>query len=133
MRRLFFALLMLLPLAAGAEDSNDVRGTKSGCKDFTATGSFVSFTSADLEDAAGSSTLASGLYWTEVTVTGTSATVYVCTAAAASCGADTTNKRAVASGAALTLPMRGLATATVALRAANGTTGHLCGYFRSTP
>lgn len=135
MRLFRFAFLALLLLAgvAHAEDAQDVRGNYVGCKDVTATGSWVSYTSADLENAAGSAVLGSGLYYTEVALTQPSASVYLCHTAAGSCGADTTNKRSVASGAALVVPMRGLGVQTIALRAANGTTVQLCAYFRASP
>jgi len=118
---------------AHAEDSRDVRGTRHGCQDITATGGWDTLTSASLENQQGSAALASGLYWSEILVKGGSATVYVCEAAAASCGSGTTNKASVATGATLMLPLYGLSVTSVAIYAANGTTLQVCGYFRTTP
>jgi hypothetical protein len=135
---LAFATLAALLCLAGpcrAEDAQDVRGTKSGCLDVTADGNWTSYTSASLEDESGTAALAASLYWTEVAVYNGSASVYVCQTAAASCHAagDTTNKRVVLTGAAWVLPVRGKGVQTVAIKAANGTTYQLCGYFRTTP
>jgi len=119
---------------ARAEDAQDVRGTKSGCQDVTIGAAWSDFTSSGLENAQGSGALGSGLYWTEISVANTSASLFICLAAGASCGADTTNKRLVPSGGVWVLPLRGLSTQTIALRAgAAGVTGQLCGYFRATP
>ena len=63
---------------AHAEDSQDVRGTRHGCKDVTASGGWDTLTSADLESQTGSAALSSGLYWTEIVVKDGSAAVYVC-------------------------------------------------------
>ena len=41
---------------AHAEDSQDVRGTRHGCKDVTASGGWDTLTSADLESQTGSAT-----------------------------------------------------------------------------
>lgn len=135
-RVLALALLALcLATTASAEDSNDVRGTRSGCLDVTADGNWTSYTSASLEDESGTAVLAASLYWTEVAVYNGSASVFVCQAAAASCHAagDTTNKRVVLTGAAWVLPVRGKSLQTIAIKAANGATFQVCGYFRTTP
>jgi len=118
---------------AHAEDSQDVRGTRHGCKDVTATGGWDTLTSADMESQAGSAVLASGLYWTEIMVKDGSAAVYVCETTGASCGSGTGNKMSVATGATLVLPMRGLSVTSIAVYAAAATTVQVCGYFRTAP
>ena len=118
---------------AHAEDSQDVRGTRHGCKDVTATGGWDTLTSADLEDSKGSAVLASNLYFTELLVLNGSAHSHVCLAASASCGSGTANKVKVASGAALMLPMRGLSVQSVSIYATASTTLQVCGYFRTAP
>ena len=128
-----FAVVFGLASIARAEDSQDIRGTKHGCKDVTASGGWDTLTSADLESQTGSAVLASGLYWTEILVKSGSATVYVCEAAGASCGTGTGNKLSVASGAALTLPLRGLSVTSVAIYATAAATLQVCGYFRTSP
>ena len=128
-----FALVFGLTSAARAEDSNDIRGTDHGCKDVTASGGWDTLTSADLESQRGSAVLSASLYWTEILVKGGSAAVYVCEAAGASCGTGTGNKLSVASGAALTLPLRGMSIQSVAIYAAAATTVQVCGYFRKSP
>ena len=117
---------------ARAEDALDVRGTKHGCADVTATGDWATLTSASLENAAGSSALAASLYWTEVFISGGSADVYLCEAAAASCGVGTGNKQKVPTAGAIALPLRGLGIQSIATYAANGTTFQICGFFRAT-
>ena len=83
-RTLLTALVVVFLLAFGlasvarAEDKDDVRGTRHGCKDVTASGGWDTLTSADLESQTGSAALASGLYWTEIMVKDGSAAVYVC-------------------------------------------------------
>ena len=128
-----FFLAMTLSGLAHAEDSQDIRGTKHGCADVTATGGWDTLTSSNLENQSGSTVLASGLYWTELLVKDGSATVYVCEAAGASCGAGTGGKMSIAGGAALALPLRGLSVTSVAVYAAVGTTLQVCGYFRTSP
>lgn len=118
---------------AHAEDSQDVRGTRHGCVDVTATGGWDSLTSASLESTASGTSLAASLYWTELLVLNGSADVYVCLTTGASCGTGTGNKLKVASGAALTLPLRGLSTQSVAVYATASTTLQVCGYFRTAP
>ena len=124
---------------ARAEDLNDVRGTRHGCVDVTATGGWDTLTSASLENSTGSAALSASLYWTEVLVKDGSATVYLCLAAAASCGAGTGNKLAVAAGSSITLPLRGVAPSgssgvqSIAVYAAAATTVQVCGFFRSAP
>lgn len=131
---LTIAILTLVPgKMAFAEDAQDIRGNKHGCKDVTATGAWDSITSADLENQSGSTALASGLYWTELLVKSGSATVYVCEAAGTSCGTGTGNKLSVASGAVIVLPLRGLNTTSVAIYATAATTVQVCGYFRANP
>lgn len=117
--------------AARAEDALDIRGTKHGCQDVTASGGWDTLTSASLENQQGAAALSASLYWTEVVVKGGSAAVYVCEAAAASCGSGTANKMAVATGATLVLPLRGLSVQSIAVYAAIGTTVQVCGYFRT--
>lgn len=118
---------------AHAEDSQDVRGTRHGCKDVTGTGGWDTLTSADMESQTGSAVLASGLYWTEIMVKDGSAAVYVCETAGASCGAGTGNKMSVATGATLVLPLRGVSPTSVAIYATAATTVQVCGYFRTSP
>lgn len=125
--------------AARAEDLNDVRGTRHGCVDVTATGGWDTLTSASLENSTGSAVLSASLYWTEVLVKDGSATVYLCLAAAASCGAGTGNKLSVAAGSSITLPLRGITPSgssgvqSIAVYAAAATTVQVCGFFRSAP
>ena len=129
------AFIVALGLAriARAEDSQDVRGTRHGCADVTATGGWDSLTSASLESTQSGSALPASLYWTEVLVINGSANVYLCLTTGASCGTGTGRKPRVASGGALSLPLRGLNTQSVAVYAANGTTLQVCGYFRTAP
>ena len=133
---LFCAIITSCGLAvpAGAEDQYDIRGTKHGCTDFTVGAAWATYTSASLEDQAGSAVLGASLYWTEIMIKAPSAAVYICEAAAASCGANTTNKLSVASGATIVLPLKGLAGQSIALQGSGaGVTGQLCGYFRVSP
>lgn len=138
-RTLLAALVVVFLLAFGlasvarAEDKDDVRGTRHGCKDVTASGGWDTLTSADLESQTGSAALASGLYWTEIMVKDGSAAVYVCETAGASCGAGTGNKMSVATGATLVLPLRGISPTSVAIYATAATTVQVCGYFRVNP
>lgn len=135
---MLFLLLGLTHLAR-AEDMHDIRGTRRGCVDVTGTAAWVTLTSASLENSTASSALAASLYWTEITVKDGTGAVQLCLNAAASCGADTTNKDNIASGAALTLPLRGLPQGTasgiqsVAVYAGVATTFQVCGYFRVSP
>ena len=135
----FSALLgLLLILAvtpvARAEDAKDIRGNYHGCLDYTFSATeWATLTSASLENMAGVSTLAASLYWTEIMVKGASATVYVCEAASASCGAGPSNKVSVATGATLVLPLRGTGVKSVAIYSEDGTTAQVCGYFRAVP
>lgn len=128
-----FACAFGVARLARAEDKDDVRGNFHGCADVTATGGWDSLTSASLESSLGSSTLAASLYWTEVLVVNGSADVYLCLTTGASCGTGTAGKLKVASGAALSLPLRGLATRSVAVYATAATTLQVCGYFRVQP
>lgn len=128
-----FAIVFGLTSIARAEDSQDIRGTRHGCTDLTTTGAWDELTSASLEDMRGSSALAASLYWTELFIKGGSATVYVCEAASADCGSNTTNKLSVASGASITLPLRGLSLRTVSIQATASTTVQVCGFFRTAP
>lgn len=128
-----FAIVFGLTSIARAEDSQDIRGTDHGCKDVTASGGWDTLTSADLESQRGSAVLSASLYWTELLVKSGSATVYVCETAGASCGSGTANKLSVASGAALTLPLRGMSVQSVAIYATAATTVQVCGYFRKSP
>jgi hypothetical protein len=128
-----FAIVFGLTSIARAEDSQDIRGTRHGCTDLTTTGAWDELTSASLEDMRGSSALAASLYWTELFIKGGSAVVYVCEAAAADCGSNTTNKLSVASGASITLPLRGLSLRTVSIQATASTTVQVCGFFRTAP
>ncbi len=132
---LLVVLLVLLGLThlAHAEDAYDVRGTKHGCADLTATGGWDTLTSASLENQQAAAALSASLYWTEVLVKGGSAAVYVCEATGTSCGTGTGNKLSVATAGSLSLPLRGLNTQSIAIYAANGTTVQVCGYFRSAP
>lgn len=131
---LTIAILTLVPgKMALAEDAQDIRGTKHGCKDVTASGGWDSLTSADLESQTGSAALSSGLYWTELMIKSGSATVYVCEAVGTSCGTGTGNKLSVASGAVVVLPLRGINTTSVAVYATAATTLQVCGYFRVSP
>lgn len=128
-----FIIAFGLVRLAHAEDSQDVRGTRHGCKDVTASGGWDTLTSADLESQTGSAVLASGLYWTEIMVKSGSAAVYVCETTGASCGSGTANKMSVATGGVLVLPMRGLSVTSIAVYAAAATTVQVCGYFRTAP
>ena len=128
----FFAALGIARVAQ-AEDAQDIRGTKHGCVDHTATGGWDTLTSASLENQQGSAVLAASLYWPEILIKSGSAAVYVCETTAASCGAGTTNKMSVATGATLVLPMRGLSAQSIAVYATAATTVQVCGYFRSSP
>ena len=128
-----FIIAFGLVRLAHAEDSQDVRGTLHGCKDVTASGGWDALTSADLEDSEGSAVLAASLYFTEIMVLNGSAHAHICLAAAASCGTGTANKVKVASGAALVLPLRGLASQAVSIYAAAATTLQVCAYFRKAP
>lgn len=118
---------------AAAEDANDVRMTKHGCVDVTASGGWDDLTSASFENQQGSAALSAGLSFTELLVKDGSAAVYVCEAAGAGCGATTANKMKVTSGAALTVPLRGLSVATVSVFAAVSTTVQVCAGFRASP
>ena len=118
---------------AVAEDMYDIRGTKHGCADVVATGGWDDLTSASLENMQGSAALGASLYWTEVIVKSGSAAVYLCEAAGAGCGANTANKLSVATGASLTIPLRGLVVQTIAVLAAGATTVQVCGFFRASP
>jgi len=128
-----FALVFFLASLARAEDSQDIRGNYHGCKDVTASGGWDTLTSVDLESQTGSAVLSASLYWTELLIKSGSAAVYVCEAAGASCGTGTGNKLSVASGAALTLPLRGMSVQSVAIYATAATTVQVCGYFRKSP
>lgn len=130
---LVFLVVFGLARLARAEDAQDVRGTRHGCKDVTASGGWDTLTSADLENMQGSAVLASGLYWTELLIKDGSASVYVCEAAGASCGVGTGNKLSVAAGASVVLPMRGLTATSVAIYATAATTVQVCGFFRTVP
>lgn len=135
---LLVAILVLLglPHLARAEDMHDIRGTKHGCVDFSVTNAaWTTYTSASLENMQGSTALAASLYWTQIQIINGDGPVYVCEAAAASCGADTTNKLEVATAAASIDPARGLSIQSVSLTGAGlaATTGQLCGFFRSAP
>lgn len=121
---------------ARAEDMHDVRGTRHGCVDFSVTNAaWTTYTSASLENMQGSTALAASLYWTQIQVINGDGPVYVCEAAAANCGADSTNKLEVATGAASIDPARGLSIQSVSLTGAGlaATTGQLCGFFRVSP
>lgn len=132
---LLFAGMFLASIGrpARAEDSHGVVGAKMGCKDFTAKGSFVTFAPSDLEDVAGSGALSGTLYVSTVQILNTSASVYLCLAASASCGADTTNKPVTAAGAARLDVTYGMGVTSIALRAANAVTGQVCVVYRTTP
>ncbi len=137
--RIFLAFLAFLAVAgvasplAVANDSNDIVGYRYGCVDYVATGAWDTLTSASLENMGGSSALPASHYWTELFIKSPSATIYVCTTTGASCGANTTNKLAVAANATITLSIRGLTTKSVALQATAATTAQACGMFRVTP
>lgn len=128
---LAFLAAFAVAQAARAEDSQDVRGTKHGCVDVTASGGWDTLTSASLENSQGSAVLSSGLYWTEVFVLNGSADVYLCLAAGGSCGAGTANKMKIATGASGSFPLRGLSATSIAVYAAAATTVQVCGYFRA--
>ena len=86
-------------------------------------------------DQTGSAALAASLHWTELTVKAPSAAVYVCLAGASSCGANTTNKLSVATGATLVLPVTGLSLQTISLYGTGiiGSAVQVCGFFRVHP
>ena len=132
---LVFLASLLGATVARAEDAHGVVGTRHGCVDFSVTSTGTTYTSASLENMQGSAALAASLYWTEIMVKGGSDPVYLCEAAVASCGADTTNKLVVATGASITLPTRGISVQSIALfgPGLGATTGQLCGFFRVTP
>lgn len=127
-----FGVAFGLAQLARAEDAQDVRGKYHGCVDTTVPTSWTELTSASLEDSKGSAALSGSLYWTELLIKGGDAAVYVCLTGASSCGANTTNKLSVASGATLSIPLRGLLVQTVSLYGTGiaGSAVQVCGYFR---
>jgi hypothetical protein len=120
---------------ARAQDVNGVVGTRHGCVDATIGTSWTELTSASMESSTGSAALAASLHWTELTVKAPSAAVYVCLAGASSCGANTTNKLSVATGATLVLPVTGLSLQTISLYGTGiiGSAVQVCGFFRVHP
>ena len=128
-------LLLGLTHLAHAEDMHDIRMTRHGCQDLVVPAAWTTYTSASFENMQGSAALAGSLYWTELFVKAPDVALYICEAAAASCGADTTNKMSVAAGASLTVPLRGLGIQSLSLYGTGiiGTTVQVCGGFRSAP
>lgn len=119
---------------ARAQDVNGVVGTRHGCVDLTLGVEWTALTSASLESSTGSAVLAGSLYWTEILIKEPSDSVYLCLAAAASCGSGTTNKLKVTSGGTLALPVTGLSLQTISLYGTSGSpTLQVCGFFRVHP
>lgn len=135
MKKLFLALLLLFTAVpqAVADDAVDAKGTRLGCKDVTATGEWDAVASSDLVDAASATALPANLYWTLVEILNGSAAVHVCTTGASSCGSDGTSKPVVQAGAYRSISTRALATKTISVLAAEGTTVQVCGYVRVVP
>lgn len=124
---------------ARAEDMNDVRGTRHGCIDVTSTGGWDTVTSDLMENSTSGAVLAASLYWTEVLIHGGSAAVYLCLNSKTNCGTGTANKLSVATGATVSIPLRGIAPASasgvqsIAVYSGIGETFQVCGHFRVSP